>query len=110
MTCQQEIFIKYRTLNPPEQVIIGDGCSIDAIGIRRAEINVYIGENEYIHSILQEVYHIPDLNVNLLSVSHLMKQGLEVTFDGFQCKILAKGKTVALAHKQTSLYVLRVKP
>ncbi|KAG1825382.1 hypothetical protein EV424DRAFT_1293758, partial [Suillus variegatus] len=63
-----------------------------------------------IHSILQEVYHIPDLNANLLSVPRLTKQGPEVTFDGSQCKILAKGKTVALAHKRNSLYVLRVKP
>jgi len=110
MTWQCEIFIRYRTLTPPKQVIIGDRCTINVIGVGRVEINVHTGENGHMHTILQEVYHIPDLSTNLLSVPRLTKQGLEVTFDDSTCKILANGKVVAVAHKRNSLYILQILP
>lgn len=110
MTCQREVFINYRTLTPPEQVVIGDGRSISAVGIGRVEIDVHTGGDEYIRTILQEVYHVPDLNTNLLSVPRLTKQGLEVTFDGSTCKILANGRVAARARKQDSLYILEILP
>jgi transposase InsO family protein len=110
MTCQREIFINYRTLTPPEQVVIGDGRSISAVGIGRIEIDVHTGEDEYIRTILQEVYYVPDLNTNLLSVPRLTKQGLQVTFDGSTCKILANGRVAARARKQNSLYILELMP
>lgn len=110
MTCQCNIYVSYRTLNPPECVIIGDGQSIDAIGIGHMQIEVHIGDGNYRCTILQDVYYMPNLSANLLSVPRLMKQGLEVTFNGSTCKILANGKVAALARKQNSLYILETLP
>jgi hypothetical protein len=86
-------------LTPPEQVVIGDGHTINVIGVGCVEINVHTGENGHMCTILQEVYHVPDLGTNILSVLHLMKQGLKVTFDDSTCKILTNGKVAAVAHK-----------
>jgi hypothetical protein len=54
------------------------------------------------------VYHVPDLNANLLSVQHLTERGFEVTFNGSECKILANGEIAAIARKQFLLYILEV--
>ncbi|KAJ8593669.1 hypothetical protein M405DRAFT_694788, partial [Rhizopogon salebrosus TDB-379] len=64
----------------------------------------------YRYIILQDVYHIQDLQANLLSVSHLTRQGYEVTFNGSTCKILTNGEAAATARKQTSFYILEASP
>jgi len=110
MTCRREILTSYRPLTPPKRIVIGDGRSIDAIGIGRATLEVHVSNGNYRHTILQDVYHVPDLNANLLSVQHLTERGFEVTFDGSECKILANGEIAAITRKQFSLYILEVSP
>jgi len=61
MTCQRETFISFRTLSPPERVIIGDGRSIDAVGIGRIKLKVHTGNSEYKDTILRDVYYVPEL-------------------------------------------------
>ncbi|KAG0707296.1 hypothetical protein DFH29DRAFT_787214, partial [Suillus ampliporus] len=60
--------------------------------------------------VLQDMYYVPELHVNLLSVPCLTRQGLGVTFDENTCKILMNSKVAALTHKQNSLYILQVSP
>jgi len=101
MTCQRETFITFCPLSPPERVIIGDGRSIDAVGIGRIKLKVHVGNSEYKDTILRDVYYVPELHANLLSVPRLTKQGLGVTFDENTCTILANGKVAALASSKT---------
>jgi hypothetical protein len=88
--------------------LIGDGRSIDAVGIGQIKLKVHVGDSEYKDTILRDVYYVPELHANLLSVPRLMKQGLGVTFNENTCTILANGKVAALARKQNSLYILQV--
>jgi hypothetical protein len=95
---------------PPKRIVIGDGQTLDAIGIGRAALEVHVSNGNYRHTILQDVYHVPNLNANLLSVQHLTERGLEVTFNDSECKILANSEIAAIARKQFSLYILEVSP
>jgi hypothetical protein len=110
MTCQREILTLYCPLTPPKRIVIGDGRSLNAIGIGRTKLQVHVGNGNYRYIILQDVYHVQDLQANLLSVSHLTRQGYEVTFNGSTCKILTNGEAAATARKQTSLYILEASP
>ncbi|KAG1749480.1 hypothetical protein EDB19DRAFT_1629509 [Suillus lakei] len=64
--------MSFHTLIPPEQVIIRDGQSIDATGIGHV-LDVHVRNGEYKCTIIQDVYYIPDLDANLLTVPCLMQ-------------------------------------
>ena len=79
MSCQRSWFITYICLDPPQRIIVGDGYSIEAVGIGRTAVNIELeGQTQQI--ILQNVYHVPALNTNLLSVSQLVRCGYQVIF------------------------------
>jgi hypothetical protein len=65
-------------LVPPHPVIIGDGRSTSATGIGRVCVDVDIGEGKWLETILQDIYYVPKLDGNLLSVLHLTNKGFDV--------------------------------
>ena len=70
MSSQQKWFITYEKLLEPCQVWLGDEHFILAVGTGQVQLTVTVdGHNsEYI---LPDIYHVPSLNRNLLSVSAL---------------------------------------
>ena len=69
MTCECSWFMTFHPLVPPQPMTVGDGRSISATGIGRICLDVNIGDGETRETILQDVYYIPKLDGNLLSVS-----------------------------------------
>ena len=70
MSSQQRWFIIYEKLLEPHCVCSGNKYSILAIGTSQIQFTVTVGDydSEYI---LSDIYYIPNLNGNLLSVSTL---------------------------------------
>ena len=77
--------------------MIGDGRTIEATGIGSVELEVEVGGGKVHRIILQEVYYVPDLDGNLLSVPRLANKGFEVTFSQSLCTITCNGDIEALA-------------
>jgi hypothetical protein len=107
MTCRREWFRTFRTLTPARPVEIGDGRCISATGIGNIELDVEVGNGKTRRTLLQDVYLVPELDGNLLSIPHLMRKGCEARFEERTCAITRDGSVAALARRQQSLYVLR---
>src|SRR5882757_265037 len=96
----------FRALVPTQHVIIRDGHSIEATGIGSIKLKLEVQSGKTCCTILQEVYYVPDLYGNLLSVLHLTNKGYEASFSQCTCTITRNGFVAALARKQESLYIL----
>ena len=90
MSSQHKWFTTYRPLVPPESVTIGNGESIPAIGIGCVSINLKLGDNRTVTTVIRDVYYVPDLDRNLLSVSYLAEFNLasEKTSHAIYCYLL----------------------
>jgi len=84
MSSQQKWFITYEKLLEPRRVWLGDEHFILAVGTGRVQLTVTVdGHNsEYI---LPDIYHVPSLNGNLLSVSALNRHSYNLSFASLRC-------------------------
>ena len=110
MTCQSKWFMTYRQLVPPQSITIGNGTSIPAVGIGCIHINLKLDGGHTVTTIICDVYYVPDLDGNLLSISYLAELNFEVTFGHDSCQILDKNQVVGKGYKQNSLYLLAATP
>ena len=110
MSCQCKWFMTYRWLVPPQSVTVGNGTYIPAVGIGRIRINLKLDGGHIATTIIRDVYYVPDLDGNLLSVSYLAEFNLEVTFGCDSCRILDGNQVVGKGYKQNSLYLLAATP
>ena len=106
MSCQWNWFKTYHPLSPPQRVVIGNGNNILAIGIGCIGLNLDVGNGQMKYTVLTDVYHIPELDENLLSVSYLASRNFYATFGPDSCTILADNETVAIRYKRDALYIL----
>ena len=105
MTSQRRWFINYRPLPTPFQVRLGDERAINAIGVGRVGANLHVNGTTSLF-IFSDVYYVPDLNGNLLSVAHLTTKGFNVEFKDNTCRILRSSKLVGFTPRFNSLYIL----
>ncbi|KAH9829601.1 uncharacterized protein C8Q71DRAFT_682685, partial [Rhodofomes roseus] len=101
----------YSPLASPKRVWLGDKRYILAIGIGQVALTADLGNGKKRTALLQGVYHVPDLNGNLLSVSHLTKRGYSVFFTTSGCRIQnTEGQLIGTAHDKDNLYVFDGSP
>ncbi|KIN99147.1 hypothetical protein M404DRAFT_30610 [Pisolithus tinctorius Marx 270] len=86
-------------LSPSQPVIVGDGRTIQAIGKGRIEVSMHLEDGRTSGTILRDIYYVPDLDTNLVSVPALASKGLLVTFGEQECRVHIDSKVVALATK-----------
>ncbi|TFY53550.1 hypothetical protein EVJ58_g9393 [Rhodofomes roseus] len=111
MSSQREWFLNYSPLASPKRVWLGDKRYILAIGIGQVALTADLGNGKKRTALLQGVYHVPDLNGNLLSVSHLTKRGYSVSFTTSGCRIQnTEGQLIGTAHDKDNLYVFDGSP
>ena len=98
-------FITYEKLLEPRRVWLGDEHFILAVetGQIRLTVNVDGHNSEYI---LPDVYHVPSLNGNLLSVSALNRHGYNLSFTSLRCQLMKSGQVIMMAHEENNLYIL----
>jgi len=110
MSCQRKWFMTYRQLVPPQPVTVRNGMSIPAVGIGHIHVNLKLDGRCTSTTVIRDVYYIPDLDGNLLSVSYLAEFNLEVTFGRDSCRILDGSQVVGKGYKWNSLYLLAATP
>ncbi|OCH89832.1 hypothetical protein OBBRIDRAFT_698863, partial [Obba rivulosa] len=101
----------YTPLTPPTRIWLGDKRSIPAIGTGNVKLNLRLDANRVRTAIVQCVYHVPEMNGNLLLVSRLTKEGYSIKFVGQGCHILKEsGQIAGTAYKRGNLYILNAEP
>ena len=73
--------------------------SIPAVGIGHVSINHKLDSNRTTTTIIRDVYYMPDLDENLLSISYLAEFNLEVIFGHDTCRILDGNQVVGKGYK-----------
>ncbi|CDO76034.1 hypothetical protein BN946_scf184818.g2 [Trametes cinnabarina] len=106
MSSQRDWFVSFKTLPTPKRVWLGDERYIHATGIGRVSLRLERGPDTEA-AIIPDVYYVPDLNGNLLSVSHFVRRGYSVNFEQGGCSIVdASGSRIATASEREGLYIL----
>jgi hypothetical protein len=72
MSSQRDLFLSYQKLISPKSVRLGNDSIIYAYRIGTVSLSFNLNESKH-KGIIKDVYHIPNLQGNLLSVSALTK-------------------------------------
>jgi hypothetical protein len=110
MSSQCNLFLSYCKLNTPKLVRLSDDSIIYAYRIGTVLLVFNLNESKH-EGMIKEVYHVPDLQGNLLSISALTKQGYKFIFDldGYQITNV-KGQITTVTHLQNDLFILNINP
>jgi hypothetical protein len=96
MCHDRSLFGALKRLSVPREVSLGDNSKVLAFGTGEVPISA--------NRTLGSVLYVPDLGMNLLSVSAVTKLGYTVTFEQNACRVTLGDATVLLAVKHGSLY------
>ena len=85
MTPCRGLFHEYIKLDRPEPVTLGDGKSVEAIGIGRVKARVRLNQKPSHVVCMHGVLHVLDLAANLFSVPPAAKKGTIVQSGHTRC-------------------------
>ena len=105
--CNDRKFFTKLDENFKDNVKVANGVNVPVDGIGEGLIDFMDGEGQNYRKRMTNVYFVPELKGNLLSVTELTEKGFEVLFLKDICKIMLDGKTVAVGDKVKKLYKLR---
>jgi hypothetical protein len=98
MSSQHNLFLSYHTLNTPKPVRLSNDSIIYVYRIGTVSLVFNLNKSKY-EGMIKEVYHVPNLQGNLLSISALTKQGYKFIFNLDICQITdVKGQITTVAH------------
>lgn len=105
MCNKYEMFGKYVKLKEPKQIKIGDGSLITAIGIGTVFIESYNG-CKFVKMKIQNVLHVPELELNLLSQGKVLDKGFYMISDAESAKFIHLKTNVvyAVAKRENKLF------
>jgi transposase InsO family protein len=110
MTHREEWFETYRVLETPKQISVTDGRPIEAIVKGTVKCRAFNGK-EWKNLTLTDVYHVPKVHVNLISVGASIEKGVEVIHELRQIKFInSHNETILIGDRpKGGLWTLRLK-
>ena len=90
-----------------KKVILGNSTSTKVSSVGTVDLEVMVGRKKS-RITLEDVLFVPKLRVNLLSVSCLMRDNIDLLFDSEQgtCRLMKEGREIGQAHKTGELWTL----
>ncbi|KAL4120802.1 hypothetical protein QTP88_013423 [Uroleucon formosanum] len=108
MSANIEWFSSYEPLEDTQQVTIGDGSNLYAIGKGNINILLFVNGN-WNRNYLANVLHVPGLKFNLFSCGSALDKGLELTSKNKMCVFTRNGIPVCIVARCGRLFELQVK-
>jgi hypothetical protein len=102
LTPDRAAFSSYEQLSSPVFFTFANGQKAEAIGCGTVTLLV-----DGTQVSLQEVLHVPEARVNLISVQKIDESGARVEFSDGTCSILKGGRCVLTPQRQGGLYCLK---
>lgn len=107
MCSQIECFESVTELKERRQVKIGNGTLIEVHGVGEIQVQAWNG-NSWVKTILKKVLFVPNLAVNLFSLSTVLDRGFEMHSNKDRCDLLdMEGRVIAVAVRQGNLYKMQ---
>jgi hypothetical protein len=95
MRPSRNTFVSYGTLPHPLLIKAADRSAMSAVGRGNVIVQTDVGEQ-----LVQNIFHVPDLRANLISVPQLSGSGLAVTMSASEVTISKSGKTISQAFRK----------
>jgi hypothetical protein len=109
MTNQREHMSDYQEFKQPEKVGLGDGRTVDALGIGKVHVHMSSGR-ESNKAVITNVLLVPKLACSLFSVRAATSTGSKINFGTTRCWIRdANGKLCGTGTLENKLYQLHCK-
>ncbi len=94
---------------PPRRVFMGDDTVLEVVCKQNIKATMQVG-GELSHTTITQVFHVPKMKNNLISVSKFIFESFKMEFDKDGCKVKdAQRVVVAKARRDKNLYLLNVK-
>ena len=87
MTSEKHVLVNFQDFAEPENVALGDGRVVKALGSGSARMNMLFQATESKKAVLYDVLYVPKLTCNLFSVRAAVSKGNAVEFDLQKCCI-----------------------
>ena len=87
MTPEKELLVNYHQFEKPEVVGLGDGRTVEAIGVGTVYMNMTFKVSDPKRAVLEQVLYVPKLACNLFSVRAAVSRGNVVQFGHTRCWI-----------------------
>ncbi len=112
MSSNRRWFHTFRELDTPKNVWLGDESFILATGIGQIFVDLHLPGGKMVTTCLTDVYYVPELHGNLLSVMRLNKSKYYVQFTpDVRCEIYDQSRELCgIAKPVENLYVLDSSP
>jgi len=94
MTCNKKAMTNFHEFKKPEKVGLGDGHTVDAIGVGNVYIRMQLGNGESKEFVIHRVLYVPNLACNLFSVRAAASKGKSVKFVDDKCWIYNRAGNV----------------
>ena len=107
ITKEESVFVNYEQFDHPENVALGDGRVVQALGSGDVHVNMLLSGNKLKRAVLSSVLYVPKLTSNLFSVRAAAEKGNVIKFRGNKCWISdASGKLRGTGSLVNKLYKL----
>ena len=111
MTCKQELLRDYKEFEKPEKVSLGDGRSVEAIGVGNIHLNMQFKVSDPKRCVMYRVLYVPKLACNLFSVRAAVSKGNVVKFAATKCWIRnSKRNLCGMGSLKDKMYLLNCEP
>ena len=112
MTYQKELLVNYRQFHNPQRVGLGDGRSVEALGVGNVNLEMIFKVSESKHMTMFNVLYVPNLAANLFSVGAAAEKEKILQFGHSRCWIRDKSRKLCGAgtRSEDGLYHLDCKP
>lgn len=107
ITCRRDLFWTFQE-STSSSISLADNSSHQVLGSRHIKINFSTG----VEALIQDVWYVPSLRKNLLSLVKLRKNGLQIIMEDGFCKlnkIEANYQTIATGFEDANLLKLQGK-
>ena len=106
MTSNRELFTNFSAIDEGVQVQVGDGEFLNIKGKGDISLQLKLPTGRTVRCQLKDVFYVPKLAHNLISVSHVTRSGNFLKFCENSCKIIHDNRIIAYGSKLNNLYVL----
>ena len=107
MTWERNILTRYQEFDKIQKVSVGDGRTLDALGIGEVHVNMQFKVSQPKRCVIYQVLFVPDLACNLFSVRAAASKGNDVKFGRTRCWIRdSKGNLCGTGSLIDKLYKL----
>lgn len=112
MTNNHSVLTNYQEFEHHQVIIVGNSERLMAVGQGSVRVTSTLNDGEHVEFTLAEVWYVPDLVGNLLSVRAASKKGFKAVFEEDSVEFSYNGKVYAagVLSEELNLFTVNIKP